>query len=106
VAQCIISQFCLDLPVLFLKLNKHLLSPIGSDHKKETTVATPEVFRARNVGRRESDTSALLQVYHSMGNYKQALQCYLGSESHPEAAFRFLHICLPLPAPLSCMDAL
>ncbi len=30
-----------------------------------------------------------MQVYHSMGNYKQALQCYLESEGHPEAAFRY-----------------
>ena len=31
---------------------------------------------------------ALAQVYHSMGNYKQALQCYLDSQDHPQAAFR------------------
>lgn len=31
---------------------------------------------------------ALTQVYHSMGNYKQALQCYLDSQDHPMAAFR------------------
>ena len=27
------------------------------------------------------------QVYHSMGSYKQALQCYMDSGAHPEAAF-------------------
>ena len=28
------------------------------------------------------------QVYHSMGNYKQALQRYLNDSGHPETAFR------------------